>query len=118
MPWAQLLALIQPHALVPKRGRPPFKPAMLLRVHCLQQWFELSDLGAEVALFETHFLRNFVGISGTQPIPDRVSIMRFRHLLEVHDLSPRILQVIIAKLFTHGLLLHTGTVVLGRAYRR
>ncbi len=44
--------------------------------------------------------------------------MRFRHLLEVHDLSPRILQVISAKLFTHGLLLHTGTVVLGRAYRR
>ncbi len=60
MPWAQLLALIQPHALVPNSGRPPFKPAMLLRVHCLQQWFELSDLGAEVALFETHFLRNFV----------------------------------------------------------
>ena len=62
-------------------------------------------------MFETGFYRDFVGISGTQRIPDRVSILRFRHLLEEHDLSPKILQVINAKLATHGLLLKSGTVV-------
>jgi IS5 family transposase len=37
--------------------------------------------------------------------------LRFRHLLEEHDLSPKILEVINAKLAAHGLLLKTGTVV-------
>jgi len=111
MPWGELLALIAPHAPVAKTGRPPFDLAMMLRIHCLQQWFGLSDLGAEEALFETSFLRDFVGISGTERIPDRVSILRFRHLLEEHELSPKILAVINAKLAAHGLLLKTGTVV-------
>ena len=111
MPWAELLALVAPCAPVAKTGRPPFDIAMMLRIHCLQQWFGLSDLGAEEALFETSFYRDFVGISGTQRIPDRVSILRFRHLLEEHELSPKILQVINAKLAAHGLLLKSGTVV-------
>lgn len=111
MPWGELLALIRPHAPLATTGRAPFDLAMMLRIHCLQQWFGLSDLGAEEALFETSFLRDFVGISGTQRIPDRVSILRFRHLLEEHELSPRILQVINAKLAAHGLLLKSGTVV-------
>jgi IS5 family transposase len=111
MPWAELLALIAPHAPTSHTGRPPFDLALMLRIHCLQQWFGLSDLGAEEALYETGFYRDFVGISGTERIPDRVSILRFRHLLEQHKLSPSILQVINAKLATHGLLLKTGSVV-------
>jgi IS5 family transposase len=38
-----------------KTGCPPFDLAMMLRIDCLQQWFGLSDLGAEEALFETGF---------------------------------------------------------------
>ena len=53
MPWADLLSLIAPRAPVAKTGRPPFDLAFMLRIHCLQQWFGLSDLGAEEALFET-----------------------------------------------------------------
>ena len=111
MPWDELLDLIAPQAPVAKTGRPPFDMAMMLRAHCLQQWFGLSDLGAEEALFETSFCRDFVGISGTQRISDRVSILRLRHLLKAHDLAPKILQVINACLSSHGLLLKTGTVV-------
>jgi IS5 family transposase len=55
MPWADLLALVAPHAPVAKTGRPPFDLALMLRIHRLQQWFGLSDLGAEEALFETRF---------------------------------------------------------------
>jgi len=72
---------------------------------------------AEEALFEMSIYREFVGLSGTNRIPDRVSFMRFgktpspRHLLEEHDLSPRILQIINDKLSAQGLLLKAGTVV-------
>lgn len=111
MPWGELLALIAPHAPVAKTGRPPFDLALMLRIHCLQQWFGLSDLGAEEALFETGFYRDFVGNNGTDCTPDRANILRFRHLLEEHELSSKILQVINAKLAAHGMLLKTGTVV-------
>ena len=33
MPWAELLALITPHAPVAKIGRPPFDLFMMLRIH-------------------------------------------------------------------------------------
>ena len=111
MPWSDLLSLIAPHTPVAKTGRPPFDFALMLRIHCLQQWFGLSDLESEEASFETSFYRDFAGISGTQRIPDRISILRFRHLLEEHELSPKILQIINAKLAAHGLLLKVGTVV-------
>ena len=84
---------------------------MMLRIHCLQQWFGLSDLAAEEALFEMTLYRDFCGLSGANRIPDRVSILRFRHLLEEHGLSPRILQIINDKLGAQGLMLKTGTVV-------
>jgi IS5 family transposase len=111
MPWAELVALIAVHAPLTRTGRPPFDLEMMLRIHCLQQWFGLSDLAAEEALFEMAIYRNFCGLSGTHRIPDRVSILRFRHLLERHDLSPRILQIINDKLSAQGLMLKTGTVV-------
>ena len=111
MPWAELVALIAAHAPVAKTGRPPFGLEMMLRIHCLQQWFGLSDLAAEEALFEMPIYRDFCGLSGTHRIPDRVSILRFRHLLEDHGLSPRILQIINDKLSMQGLMLKTGTVV-------
>jgi IS5 family transposase len=111
MPWPEVMALIAVHAPVARTGRPPFDLEMMLRIHCLQQWFGLSDLAAEEALFEMAIYRNFCGLSGTHRIPDRVSILRFRHLLERHDLSPRVLQIINDKLSAQGLMLKTGTVV-------
>ena len=87
MPWSDLLSFIAPHAPVANTGCPPSDLALMVRIHCLQQWFGLSDLGAEEALFETGFYRDFAGISGTQRISDRVSILRFRHLLEEHALK-------------------------------
>jgi IS5 family transposase len=69
------------------------------------------DLGAEEALLETSFFRDIVDKSDSLSIPDRVSILRFRHRLEEHDLSPKILPVINAKLAEHGLLLKSGIVI-------
>jgi IS5 family transposase len=44
-------------------------------------------------------------------VPDRVSILRFRHLLEEHRLAEKFLQVINAHLVQAGLMLKEGTVV-------
>ncbi len=111
VPWTELLSLIAPHAPRAKTGRPPFELVTMLRIHFLQQWFGLSDLAMEEALFETALYREFVGLSSVERIPDRVSILRFRHLLEEHQLAPQILAVVNATLADKGLMLKQGTVV-------
>ncbi|MBL8357220.1 MAG: IS5 family transposase [Delftia acidovorans] len=111
VPWTELLSLIAPHAPRAKTGRPPFELVTMLRIHFLQQWFGLSDLAMEEALFETSLYREFAGLSSVERIPDRVSILRFRHLLEEHQLAPQILAVVNATLADKGLMLKQGTVV-------
>ena len=111
VPWTELLALIAPHAPRATTGRPPFELETMLRIHFVQQWFGLSDLAMEEALFETALYREFVGLSSVQRIPDRVSILRFRHLLEAHQLAQQILATVNATLADKGLMLREGTVV-------
>jgi hypothetical protein len=41
VPWSELVSLIAPHAPQPgtKGARPPFAVDTMLRIHCIQQWF-------------------------------------------------------------------------------
>jgi IS5 family transposase len=113
-PWAELVSLIAPHAPAPgaKGGRPPFAVQTMLRIHFLQQWFNLSDPAMEEALYDTPMFREFVGLdAGEDNLPDESTILRFRHLLEAHDLSLQILATVNATLTAKGLLLKSGTVV-------
>ena len=66
VPWAALIALIEPRYPNPKAskkgGRPPYPLATMLRIHLLQQWYCLSDPAMEEALIETPTMRRFASI--------------------------------------------------------
>ena len=114
VPWTELVSLIAPHAPTPgaKGGRPPFAVETMLRIHFVQQWFNLSDPAMEEALYDTPMFREFVGLdAGEDNLPDESTILRFRHLLEAHNLSLQILATVNATLAAKGLLLKSGTVV-------
>jgi IS5 family transposase len=114
VPWAELVSLIAPHAPAPgaKGGRPAIAVETMLRIHFLQQWFNLSDPAMEEALYDTPMFREFAGLDmGEDNLPDESTILRFRHLLEAHDLSLQILATVNATLAAKGLLLKSGTVV-------
>ena len=111
MPWAQLLALIESHAPVAKTGRQPFALAAMLRIHFMQQCFGLSDMAMEEALFDTPMYRDFAGFDGMARLPDRVSILRFRHLLEQHRLAEQFLATVNERLAAKGYLLKEGTAI-------
>jgi IS5 family transposase len=84
----------------------------MLRIHYLQQWFALSDPAMEEALHDTPVFREFAKIDeGAQRLPDETKILRFRHLLERHNLAPDMLRVVNDILGAKGLMLRTGTVV-------
>ncbi|MES8637998.1 IS5 family transposase, partial [Cutibacterium acnes] len=113
VPWQALLGLIEPH--YPKMGRPgrqPYPLATMLRIHFLQQWYALSDPAMEEALYDTPLLASFVGLDlGVDVVPDESTILRFRHLLEQHGLSQRILETVNRILTERGLMLKSGTIV-------
>lgn len=114
VPWDELIALIEPHA--PKSGKQAGRPAVavsvLLRIHFLQQWFNLSDPAMEEALHDVPLFRQFAGLDmGDERLPDESTILRFRHLLQTHELSQKILATVNGILTSKGLLLKEGTVL-------
>ena len=112
IPWSDLLALIAPHAPAGKTGRPPFALQTMLRIHLLQQFFGHSDPAMEEALHDIPLYREFAHLdAGLTRLPDESTILRFRHLLEQHQLAPQILASVNARLMARGLLLKSGTVV-------
>ena len=95
-----------------RTGRPPFGIETMLRIHYLQQWFGLSDPAMEEALHDVPLYREFARLDGaTARLPDETTILRFRHLLERHDLAADMLRVVNDLLQHKGLLLRTGTAV-------
>ncbi len=114
VPWAALVALIAPFARGAHRvlgGRPPFPIEPMLRIHCLQLWWNLSDPAMGEELHERPLYRRFAGLGGAARMPDETTILRFRHLLEKHQLAPQILAAINTGLAQQGLMLKTGTIV-------
>ncbi len=111
VPWDALLALIEPHYPKAGRGRHPYPIAPMLRIYLMQNWFGLSDPGMEEALYEITPLRQFARLRMTGSIPDETTLLNFRHLLEQHDLGPKILEAVNSDLTRKGLLLKRGTIV-------
>jgi IS5 family transposase len=112
VPWSELVALISPFMPEGRRGRPPFSVEVMLRIHFMQQWFNLSDPAMEEALHDMALFRDFAGLGGwDERVPDETTILRFRRVLEKHKLAPKILQTINDLLRSKGLMLRAGTVV-------
>jgi len=112
VPWATLLGLIEPHYPKAGNGRRPYPLEVMLRIYFLQQWYQLSDPGAEEALYDIQSMRAFAGLElGRDAIPDETTILNFRHLLEAHDLTKAIFEAVSAHLEDKGALLRGGTIM-------
>jgi transposase, IS5 family len=112
VPWSDLLELIEPHYPKAGNGRQPVGLSIMLRVYFLQQWFNLSDPGVEEALYESPVVRRFAGVDlGRAPAPDETTVLRFRHLLEEHELCGKILDTVNLYLESKGIRIGTGTIV-------
>jgi len=112
IPWAALLAVIEPHYPKAGNGTQPYPMERMLRIYFLQQWFSLSDPGAEEAIYDSESMRRFARVElGEDRIPDESTILRFRQLLEEHQLTEGLFVEIGAQLAAKGLLLKAGTIV-------
>ena len=90
----------------------------MLRIHCLQLWYNLSDPGMEQELYDSRSMLEFAGLSLSGPIPDETTILNFRHLLERHQLGTALFATINAHLAARGLQVSEGTIVDATIIRR
>ncbi len=112
VPWQELCALIEPHYPKPGNGRPPVGLERMLRMYFVQHWFNLADEACEEALYDSAALRAFVGIDlGRERVPDGTTLLKFRRLLEKHELGKQLFATVGQVLQARGLKVGTGTIV-------
>lgn len=112
VPWSRLVALVEPHYPTGQRGRPPIGIERMLRIYFLQQWYSLADEALEDALYDSQAMRTFAGINlSVEAVPDATTLLKFRHLLERHELTKRIFEEVGALLSERRLLMKEGTIV-------
>lgn len=113
VPWNRLIAVVDPHyPKYGKRGRPPIGIDRMLRMYFIQQWYGLSDVAVEDAIYDSQALRNFCSIDlSIESVPDATTLMNFRHLLETHELPQSMLKEINTLLRERGLLMNQGTLI-------
>ena len=109
VPWNRLVVLIELFYPKAGNGRRPYPLESMLRVHCLQQWYNLSDAATEDSLYEIASMRRFAYLSLDKSIPDYTTIMKFRHLSEQHCLGRQIFNAINQFLKESGLLMKEGS---------
>ena len=103
IPWQKLEERIRPVYPKPGKGRRPYPLTVMLRVHCVQLFYNLSDPGMEDLLYEAESVRRFVGLSLAEALPGETTILNFRHLLERHELGKGLLEETNAHLESQGL---------------
>nr|WP_019605286.1 IS5/IS1182 family transposase [Teredinibacter turnerae] len=89
LPWNELERPIARYYSKSLRGRKPFPLSSMLRIHCMQLFYNLSDPAMEDTLYEIESMRRFAGIS-IDTVPDETTILNFRHLLERHNLGKKL----------------------------
>ena len=109
VPWADLLALVEPPGpTAGRRGRQPWPAETLPGMHLVQCWLNLSDVACEDACHGSLSVRDFVGC--WDGVPDATTLEDFRHLLGDHDVGRALLDVVVARLEAAGLVMRGGSV--------
>ena len=109
--WQSLEECLRPFYPKAGKGRRPYPLAVMLRIHCVRLFYNLSDPGMEDLLYEAESVRRFVGLKLSEALPDETTILNFRHLLERHNLGQGLFEEINAYLESQGLRLREGTIV-------
>ncbi|VFS56671.1 Transposase domain (DUF772) [Kluyvera cryocrescens] len=92
LPWQNMTAVIEPFYPKAGNGRRPYPLETMLRIHCMQHWYNLSDGAMEDALYEIASMRLFARLSLDSALPDRTTIHEFPPPARAASTGPSIVQ--------------------------
>jgi len=110
VPGVALIAQFYPEG---STGWPSFALETMLctHFHSLQQWFRLSKPVMEDVFLEVALCREFAQLDLQGRLPDKNTILWFRHRLKKHKLADGVLATVNKLMSSQGLLLRQGSAV-------
>tara|TARA_R110002072_G_scaffold164459_5_gene317446 strand:- start:4412 stop:4846 length:435 start_codon:yes stop_codon:yes gene_type:complete len=103
--WTKLEKKLRKHYPRTENGRPPYPLPSMLRVHCLQLFYNLRAPAMEDALYKLESMRRFAGLRLSERIPDETTILSVRHFLEKRGVGQAIFDTVNRNLAAEGLVL-------------
>lgn len=111
IPWVEWLGIIRPYYYAGERGNKPFEIELMLRIHMLQQFYDLADMAAMYEIIDSRASSDFCGVDSSNQVPDGDTIGRFRALLVEHGLQEKLFAQVVKLLEEKKLILKKGTIV-------
>jgi IS5 family transposase len=111
IPWSEWIGIIQPYYYKGEYGNKPYALELMLRVHLVQNLYELSDMGARTEVIDSRAFSEFCGVDSSNQVPDGDTIGRFRAILVEHGLQEKLFGQVVQLLSERGLILKKGTIV-------
>ncbi|XMR33779.1 transposase [Escherichia coli] len=106
-----MVEVIEPFYPKAGNGRRPYPLETMLRIHCMAALVQPERWRDGNALYEIASMRLFARLSLDSALPDRTTIMNFRHLLEQHQLARQLFKTINRWLAEAGVMMTQGTLV-------
>lgn len=94
-----------------QNGHPPYPLAAMLRIHCMQLFYNLSDPSMEDALYEIESMRRFAGLRLADRLSDERTNFNFRHFLKHCSLGKMLFKEANKHLKKNGLMLRECGIV-------
>lgn len=111
IPWSEWIGIIKPHYYKGKRGQKPYELETMLRIHLLQEMYDLADMAAMTEVIDSRAFSEFCGVDSSNQVPDGDTIGRFRALLVEHGLQKKFFTQVVTLLEAKGLILKKGSIV-------
>lgn len=111
MPWKEMEELIRPYYYKGEHGNKPFDLGLMIRIHLLQNLYDLSDMGTRSEVIDSRAFSDFCGVESSNQIPDGDTIGRFRNLLIENGIHEKFFALVVKQLTERHLILKKGTIV-------
>ena len=111
IPWSEWIGIVKPHYYKGERGNKSYELEIMLRIHLLQELYDLADMAAMNEVIDSRAFSEFCGVDSSNQVPDGDTIERFRALLVKHGLQKELFGQVVSLLEAKGLILKKGTIV-------
>ena len=105
IPWKEWIEIIKPCYYKGERGNKPFELELMLRIHILQNLYDLSDMRVMTEVIDSRAFSEFCSVDSTNQIPDGDTIGRFRNILVKNGIQEKLFSQVAIILSKKGLIL-------------
>jgi IS5 family transposase len=110
IPWSEWMRIIKPHYYKGARGNKAFPLETMLRIHLVQELYDLADMAVMNEVIDSRAFSEFCGIESSNQAPNGDTIGRFRALLVKRGLQQKLFAQVVSLLEHRGLILKKGTI--------